>query len=713
MKKFLPIFCLIAHAALAQWAIPVATGAIAASAGGGPTPTFVSETSVNSTLTNAVGTNPSGQTACSAYSYCIPAAEPVLSGNLGIVAGHFANSTTLTPTNADDKSDTWTCTTGGSKDSGTNEWPFLCYGANLTSGAHKNTTTFGTTRVTQVTEKLSQFYNVAASSPLDGSIGSCAGTSSSTANCASVTPTVANDLIYVLVCRAGTPAVTSFTAGSGFTLITEDINDGCASEYEVDGGTGSITPTMTMASSSTYVEIVAAFKSASAGTAPSGWYADKLMSWSSPSSSSTSWPFQFTSTGNLLYNATTCGTLTPSATSDSVNGTWTATGATNTNSNVVTNERYVAGAAANSTGLITVTTTGTGDCTFKFYSFQGAPATPKVTRAAYAGNSLVTSATLPLVYPSPDGGSTQTNYLNSPTNGLVIMTGGLQFNTGVGISTPTGGIWDAAYYGGMALSGPEPVDENNLYGHSYISGGDQAVWADTLSSATLEAQLWNADTVAFFGSGVSIAHWTENTGASSTTLAVTVPSTSAGNLLAIAVGVYNSTAITISTVKCNDSGTTSFTQLSGATSTGSGHGATSIWYILSAPSACTTVTITASASAANLEAMYDEVQKYSGSWATDGGGETTNGTGSGTTLSGPSLTTTGSADFCTATFAVSDTVATTPKSGNEYNYGNVLYALGTQDAAASLITTLASAHVPSVTDSGSGDSFSASHGCYK
>ena len=45
----------------------------------------------------------------------------------------------------------------------------------------------------------------------------------------------------------GTPLSTSvFVAGSGFTLGTTDYHDGCASEWEVDTGTGSITPTMTL-----------------------------------------------------------------------------------------------------------------------------------------------------------------------------------------------------------------------------------------------------------------------------------------------------------------------------------------------------------------------------------------------------------------------------------------------------------------------------------
>jgi hypothetical protein len=711
------------------FAFPVAAQLNVSFPGPGPihvaasaTPGFVNETSQNSTLTNVIGNNPTGQTICTNFSYCAPFADTALSGNLGIIAGHFANSTTLTPTASDDKSDSFTCTTGGSKDSGTNEWPYLCYFANLTSGAHNTTTTFGSTAATQITEKVAQFYNIATSSPLDGSIGSCAGASGTTANCASVSPTQVNDLIYVLVCRAGTPAATSFTAGSGFTLITEDIRDGCASEWEVDTGTGSITPTMTLNPASTYVEIVAAFKSATAGTAPSGLYVDRMMSaFTGYVHAAGTFNFQFTSTGNMLLKTSSCGSMVPGTPSDSVN-TWTLIGTT-TDSAVVLSEAYVPSALANTTGLISETTTVTGDCNWLFYDFTGAPSSPIVSREVIANNTGNTGATLLLqndTANTPDATSTGSSWLPDPTNGLVMLVHGQGFNTVTSVSTPSSGCpFDAGSYGGENLSGPggstNPViGNNNLWAHCYFSAGAQPWFVVNESSSTVATSAWAVDLVGVFGTGIGIKQWTENFGTSSASLALTQLKTiTSGNLLVAAIDNSGGTVTKV----CLD-GTTcgagnSFTQMTGAVSTGSGHGATDIWYLLSAPSGKTTATITFSASQSNVQATFTEVQKGSGSWATDGNAtHVTNGTGSSNTDTGSSVTTTGSADYCTAIISVSNGVTAAPKSGNEFTYGNVIFA-NTSDAASALLTTSATTHTPTWTDSAAAGGFSSSTGCWK
>lgn len=688
------------------------------------TATFVNETSKNSTLTNALGTNPAGQTACTNFSYCIPLPNPALSGNLLIVAGHFANSTTLTPTASDDKSDSFTCTTGGSKDTGTNEWPFLCYFANATSGAHMITIAFGTTAVTQVLAHAAQFYNVATTTPLDGSIGSCANASASTANCAgaAVTTTQANDLIYHAVFRAGTPAVTSYTAGAGFTLSTEDINDGSATQYQVDSGTGSLTPSMTMASASTYIAITAAFKSASAGTAPTGWYTEKMVGYSTPSAATTTYHFQFTTVGDLLVLTNNCGnstgTTTPGTPSDGTN-TWTSAGSLSSASDVFLNEFYVANAASNSTGLISITDTqsaGSGDCTHTFYSYVGAPTAPIVSQSKY-NNSQISGSTVPMNTVAPDGISTIAFWAGFPSSGLSVMVGGQATGTSKGWTSPSTCQWDGASYGGMPLNGPEPIDQNNTYGSCFPSG---SVSSATITQSNTASPGNNAnDLVSFIGTNnIGIKNWTENVSTSTATLTVTVPSTTAGNLIVVAIGVFNATARTISKV-CFD-GTTcaagnALAALTSSTSTGTGHGATAIWFIASAPSAKTTLTITFSASASNGEAMYEEVAGLSGTgtWASDGNGtHTTNGTGSGNTISAPAITTTGT-DVCSAVVSITNgPVDAVPLSGNEYTYGGLQFA-HTSDASASLITTSNTSHTPQWHDASSGDSFSSSQGCFK
>ena len=700
-------------------------------ASGGATPGLVNETSFNSTLTNHVGTNPTGQTACAAYSLCLPFPEPALAGNLGIVTGHFANSTTLTPTVVDDKSDSGTCITGSAKDSGTNEWPFACYIPNLTVGSHYFTVTFGTTQVTQVEGKVSQFYNIATSSPTDGTPCGFTGSSSTSGTGCAITTTQSNSLVYALFCRAGTPATDKFTAGSGFTLLTEDINDGCTSEYEIKSSPGSVTPAMTLATSSgsTYVGFVIAFKSATAGTAPSGWYADRLMSWSSAYNlAGQTFDFQFTSTGNFLLNTNSCGDMTPgTAPSDGVN-TWTFSGDTVTTS-VILGESYVAGASANSTGLISVTTTGSsGDCTFNFYDFTNAPATPIVTRNPTINYTGSTAATLLIqadAAHSPDGVSTGWNWLNDPSTGLVVGVGGQGFNTTLGVNEPsTGLVADAGYYGGMNLSGPggttNPLlSQNNPYFHGYTTTGAQPWFVVNESSATTATSVWAVDTIGVFGSGAGIVHATEGE-STSTPLTLTVPSTTAGNLGAIACTWYNSTARTMTSM-CFD-GTTcatanKFTAVPSSTAAGtSGRNATAVWDSLSLPAGKTTLTVTTSGTVTHLECEYAEVQKATGTWAIDNSGSgaaTSGGTGSGTTINGPAITTSGTVDFCLAINGLAGGPTTqAPKTGNEYTYENVIFN-GDTNAAIALLTTSASAHTPSWVETTSGDNFNASQACWK
>jgi hypothetical protein len=685
-------------------------------ASGSPTPGFVSETSKNSTLTNALGANPTGQTACAAYSYCVPYAEPALAGNLGYVGYEYENSTAVTPTATDDKSDSYTCV-NGSQDSGTSKWTGACYSPNLTAGAHLVTITFGTTAVTQVQAKAGMAYNIATSSPLDTS-GSAAGASSTTANAVTISPTVAKDFIWALVCRAGTPLVTgtpAFTAGSGFTLGTEENQDGCASEWEVDAGTGSITPSMTMANASTYTEIVLAFKasSSSQGSAPSGFYLAHLKSWSTASGqTATSWPLQFTSSGNLLVGTAMCGGSTPmqlNSISDSGNS-WTQAGTVNqfSGSSGYGSEFYVPNAAADSNGSLTMNTTGTGDCDFTLRDFVGAITNPYTNRLATGNNSV------------PAGSSvTFTNaWLPWSTTSLVIVNGGLAFNTALTVAAPSGCYADMASFGGMSVSGPEPVDQNNAYDHCYSAGTGNQTFTQNVSSSTLAVGNLTDDFINFLSpTGIGIINTANNQGTSSASLAITVPSTTAGNLLAVAIGNYNSTARTVSKV-CTD-GTTcaagnSFTQVPSAASVGTSLAATDVWYLANAKAGVTTVTVTLSGSATNVEGMYYEVEKGNGgTWAVDNSGSgahVSNGSVSSSTATGASITPTGTADFCVANVGVSNQVTANPKSGNAFIYPGVIFS-NTSDAATSLLTTSSSAQTPAWTDASG--TFSSSTVCFK
>jgi hypothetical protein len=697
-------------------------------------PVFVNETSLNSSLVtwNAVSTalGVASGGVCFSYSMCVPAPESTLSGNLLIMPYTYHNSTSVATTGHDNQTNTWTCV-NGSKDSGTSIWNGLCYAANTTAGVTQSYVTFGTTGVTNVASKLSQWYNV-ASSPFDTS-GSAAGTSSTTVNAVTITAAAANELIYVHVCPVGTVQTGTVTAGSGFTLLTEGAYstanaETCYDEYEISSGAGSITPTMTLATASTYVEQVFAFKgsASAAGTAPTGTYIERKMAWSTPlSSSTTSWPFQFTSSGNLLIARSAGGVMQLSATppTDATN-TWKLAGRVLSGGNASVGQYYVPGASANTTGGITVTTSGTGDVSFEFDSVANAAPTGGATYGWTQNEVSFSTATFNAI----------TTYLPQATNYLLVTDGSVESDTGLSIGSPASGcVWDAGMFGNEP--NPEPIYENNVWAHCYGStiGSTQTI-TFTLSGATSNAS--QGDFAAYLtNAGIGIINFVSNqngdagcTFNSSTNLHCTIPAPQTGNAIIVAVGAFNSTARTITKVCLGDSadhtcatGTQlANTDFSNATTTGtSGQGASAIWDTLSGPAgAPTTLDVVTSGTVANLEFAYWEVAKGSGGgWSADTNttsAKKQNASVASSTATGGSVTSTGAADFCAAIVTVSGGITVNPKAGNEFIYagaGTAPLFSATGDAAASLLTTTAGAHTPTWTDASG--TFNSSMACIK
>jgi hypothetical protein len=704
------------------------------------TPAFVSETSFNSTKTDNVSSLFAGTTTCAAFTDCVPLGDPVFSGNLVVVFVQYNHaSTAVAITGTDDQSNSYTCSSAGSQvQVGSGYWAGYCYKANVTNGPKLVKIGFNSTTVTQVEAKVEQFYNIATTTPLDTS-NICAGTSASTTTCA-VTTATNGDLIIDYVDRVGTPAVTSFTAASGFTLGTTDIQDGAATQFKVQTSAGAITPAMVMASSSTYAEIVLAFKAATAGTAPTGIWVKRMMSYSYESAAAGNRSFQFTNdAGSLLVNTNSCNTVQPTGVTDATN-TWTSAGTihTGTANNLI--EFYSANATANATGALTVAAPSvTGDCTYKFYEFGGAPTTVNVARTSFdfaPGTGTYFASGVENIYPFPANNSTPQamSFMPLSTNGISVMAGGQDFSTTTSVNSPSVCTGDMSTQGGENLDGPWPVDQNNAFGHCYPTG-DLAALAFNETSTSADPAHFDTDVVSFFGStGAAIVHATYCTGTAATFVACTVPAPASGNLLVAAVGIFNSTARTASKVCIGgNSSCSTGTQLfecaisgannSSCVSTGtSSTGATSIWGVAAPAGSPTTVDVVASNTAANLEVAVYEVARGSGSWGIDTNGAaqsagTAQGTGcssTGTTACGPAVTTTGTFDFCVSNFAVANTTNNAPSTttAGSFVYGGTIFA-NTTDSVVSLLSTSAGSKQGKVLVDTSSGVFHASTMCYK
>ena len=72
------------------------------------------------------------------------------------------------------------------------------------------------------------------------------------------------------------------------------------------------------------------------------------------------------------------------------------------------------------------------------------------------------------------------------------------FNTAAGLSSSTGtSYFDTNTFSGESLSGPEPVDENNGWGHVIYTGTSAISFTWSQLSNTLPAGNWASMAVAF------------------------------------------------------------------------------------------------------------------------------------------------------------------------------------------------------------------------
>src|SRR5262249_9406561 len=135
---------------------------------------------------------------------------------------------------------------------------------------------------------------------------------------------------------------------------------------------------------------------------------------------------------------------------------------------------------------ITLSWTGaTGDYTLMLYDVAGAKLTaPLDACAGGIGDQTSTSGALTLSFT-----------LTTTTPGdLVFAQTPWRFNTCTGM---TGGLFDANRVPGESLNGPEPVDENNCWGHVVVPnpGAVDVTWTELSTSQAAGA--WAASMLAF------------------------------------------------------------------------------------------------------------------------------------------------------------------------------------------------------------------------
>lgn len=466
---------LIIGAALLGLAPPALAGAFAAfnayslpsGGGGGSTPTLVQH--VGSTLDDNNGE------ANNNYKFCLP--NVTLTNNFLLLEICYPYSASRTVSITDSTGDTW-AQAGSTTTDSVNQAQRIYYIPAATAALHTLTITFDAS-IKAFSYEISEFYNVATSSPLDGTKGA-ANSAAPNVAVGSYTPTTNNDAngghLVVTYARSN-DRVGTLTANMASAIVPTasasllSADNTCsipgAASYVVQATNGAINPgfTITQSSSTNFVTTSVALKAAAAGTAPGAGIRIKRIlhtTWTAGPS-----VFICPCDGNLLVTGLSAGNNlnAVSSVTDSNSQTYTNPGAagepqvfykqnaTPSNSLKIT---YVAGGPQFSMRFHDIV----GAQTSSFNAVSGANgANPG------SGNLSLSSTLTPTVSP-----------------GLSISTGGFGTGPGTGASSPVGSVFDLDW--ASTETDQSRMENADALGHLYYSSTATQTWVYAIGNAS-------------------------------------------------------------------------------------------------------------------------------------------------------------------------------------------------------------------------------------
>jgi hypothetical protein len=434
----------------------------------------------------------------------IPIPNPVGAGNALILGVQF-NSAGSIASVADDKGNNWlTGPTVTNQSKRMNTY----YVLNAIGGAQHITVSFsGLGSIAGFPQAVfSEFYNVASVNALDGM-----SSSPNTSTC-SLTTNFSGDLIYEWAASLSTSNAnggayngTSLAPGSGFTLLSADLQVGSCDQYQIQPFSGVINPTFTASGSATWGAVALALESATAGTVPpAGIRIVHIQHTLLQSARGQNRPnpivMQFPSTGNLLVGLFNSADVKMTAITDNSGNMWSlpASAYTPGGGNYTTSQIAYAGNAQTSPTLsginVTLNSNGSGDCMFNLYDIAGADTSPFDQATTASGNETTNT---PL---------TTSSITPSTPNGLVLSEVSIDYHTVNGLISPASGILDAVVNsfdnddpagGGTDVS---TLDMDNGYAHVYNSDTSTLTFtysASFKSGGTQGVLLWGSSSAAF------------------------------------------------------------------------------------------------------------------------------------------------------------------------------------------------------------------------
>jgi len=438
------------------------------------------------------GSNSRANSFSSPYCYYLWLPGYTTAGNAVVVGFTFNGATAATVT--DDMNDAFTMV-ANYYDSPDSQSVAIAAAFNVAPGAREISVCFADNPGGYVQPMATEFDNVTG---VDVASAGARGSGTSL-TAGSVTPSASGELAYQIGYAMTTNQNQSnFTAGSqastAWGLLSADLMDGLAAQYGVYNSTSAIDPTMTMGTSGTWISAAVLLKTGSAGGVPSGMRIVHLDHENIPthtSSGGTGNPFpnpltlELPCSGNLEV-ALVGGGYPPNlitGMTDSSGNSWEQAGSL-TNGDTDLQTFYAASASCSNALTVTVQWDSTdGDQTILFYDVAGAAASPLDTTGSATG-SQSTAGNLTAFSITPSTSSTEIIFALMPVD----------FNTVTGL---VNGLNDADMFSGEALSGPEPVDENNGWGHFVVASTNPVPVTWTFMSNSQAAGSWSSMASAF------------------------------------------------------------------------------------------------------------------------------------------------------------------------------------------------------------------------
>ncbi len=456
------------------------------SSGGGPAAAAL--------VQHVSSSNTRNNTFSSPFCYHFQLPNLTTAGNALVVSFTFDGNPT--PSVSDDKGDSFS-TQVNFYDSADTQSIGIATAFNIAAGARVVSVCFNADPGGYVQPMATEFDNVIGID-VAGSGSKGSGTS---VTAGSLTPTTSGDLAYQVAFSLSVNQ-SSFAAGSqsniSWNLLSADLLDGWAAQFGLYNSTSAINPTLSMGTSQKWISAAVLLKTGSSGAVPSGMRIVHLVHENIPEhtdAGGTGNPFpnpttvQFPSSGNLLVAMIGGGYLACTVTSvaDSNNNAWAQAGATQIQAgNDVTQAFYAGNATTSGSLTLTVHWSATdGDFTFFLYDVTGAAASPlDTTGGATGAQSNAGNLTMPFTI-TPAGA------------GELLFTEIIwDYNTGSGLSG-SGWLFDTNTFSGESQSGPEPIDQNNGWGH-YITTSNASIpitWVPMYSG--LPTGNWSSVAVAF------------------------------------------------------------------------------------------------------------------------------------------------------------------------------------------------------------------------